>query len=272
MAHIMSDIFTILREQMFAKTRDRGTDDFLIRGLWKTDLFFKPNVDERTFKYTYVLAQTVGQGCCYCAEETCLDHSILGSDAREVVRERCPTSIAVLDSLFATIPRAPQEAHEIGGNSIEKTGARNSIIFQEAERLVAGGKGRDARVVNVGVVGDLLRRLKTKYPNVSATDFDEVVVGMSMHGVNIEHGSRTLDLVRESDLAIVTGMALATGTLEKIIDVIRGNGTKLLIFAETGANFAEEYCRTLGVDTVVSEPFPFYIFQGTSRIEIYRRP
>jgi hypothetical protein len=43
------------------------------------------------------------------------------------------------------------------------------------------------------------------------------------------------------------------------------------MFAETGANFGEEYCRTIGVDVVVSEPFPFYIFQGVTRIEIYRR-
>jgi hypothetical protein len=45
----------------------------------------------------------------------------------------------------------------------------------------------------------------------------------------------------------------------------------LLLFAETGANFGEEYCRTMGIDTVVSEPFPFYIFQGTSTIEVHRR-
>jgi len=267
----MKDVFSTLREQMLAKTRGRDPGDFLIRGLWKTDLLFNPNPDERTFKHTYLLAQTVGQGCCYCAEETCMDHTILGSDAREVVQTRSSSAIAVLDSLFATIPRTPQEVHEVRGNSIEKTGARNSILLKETERLLAGGgKGDKARIVNVGVVGDLLRKLKGEYPNVMATDFDEVIVGMSMHGVTIEHGSRTAELVRESDVAIVTGMTLATCTLEKIIEAARSNGAKLLIFAETGANFGEEYCQTLGIDAVVSEPFPFYIFQGTSRIEVYR--
>jgi hypothetical protein len=65
-------------------------------------------------------------------------------------------------------------------------------------------------------------------------------------------------------------MTLATDSLDLIISEARQAGTKLLIFAETGANFGEEYCRTLGVDTVVSEPFPFYIFQGLSTIEVYR--
>jgi hypothetical protein len=55
------------------------------------------------------------------------------------------------------------------------------------------------------------------------------------------------------------------------VDEAQKAGTKLLLFAETGANFGEEYCRSIGVDAVVSEPFPFYIFQGVSTIEVYRR-
>ena len=66
-------------------------------------------------------------------------------------------------------------------------------------------------------------------------------------------------------------MTIATDSLELIVEEARKAGTKLLIFAETGAYFAEEYCRTIGVDAVVSEPFPFYIFQGASTIEVYRR-
>jgi hypothetical protein len=56
-----------------------------------------------------------------------------------------------------------------------------------------------------------------------------------------------------------------------IIDTCKEKNTKVVIFAETGANFGEEYCSTLGVDSVVSELFPFYIFQGVSTIEIYRK-
>ena len=55
------------------------------------------------------------------------------------------------------------------------------------------------------------------------------------------------------------------------IEAARESDTRLLVFAETGAFFGPEYCRTVGIDTVVSEPFPFYIFQGVSRIEVHRR-
>ncbi len=66
-------------------------------------------------------------------------------------------------------------------------------------------------------------------------------------------------------------MTLTTHAAGDIVDVCREHDTKVVMFAETGANFGEEYCQTIGIDAVVSEPFPFYIFQGMSRIEIYRR-
>jgi len=267
----MKDIFGLLRGQMELKTKEFPADDFLIRGLWKTDLLFRPSSNERTFNYTYLLAQTLGQGCCYCPASVQSDHTIMGTDAREVLRERSPTSIALLDSIFARIPRHAQEVHNLCCDSVEKARLRTGIIMREAERLLPDGKGANARIVNVGVVGELLWRLKEKYRNVTATDFDEVIVGLSLHGVTIDHGNLTLEHVREADLAIVTGMTLATGTLEAIVDTARSSGTKLVVFAETGANFGEEYCREFGIDAVVSEPFPFYIFQGATRIEVYRR-
>jgi hypothetical protein len=267
----MKDIFAFLCEQMKLKTRDFPADDFLIRGLWKTDLLFRPSSNERTFNYTYVLAQTVGQGCCYCPSPVQLDHATMGTDAREILHERNPVSIAVLDSILARISRQPQEVHNLCCDSVEKARLRTEVILREAERLLPDDKGAKARIVNVGVVGELLRRLKEKYQHVTATDFDEVIVGLSLHGVPIDHGSLTLEHVREADLAIVTGMTLATGTLEGIIETARSSGTRLVVFAETGGNFGEEYCRGLGVDAVVSEPFPFYIFQGATRIEVYRK-
>lgn len=65
-------------------------------------------------------------------------------------------------------------------------------------------------------------------------------------------------------------MTLATDTLDQILEAAQENDTRVLVFAETGANLGEALCR-LGVDTVVGEPFPFYIFHGTSQINVYRR-
>ena len=267
----MSEIYNILRDQALKKTRDFRSDDFLIRGLWKVDLAFRPNVHERTFRYAFLVSQTVGQGSCYCDKELVIDETLIGRDSREVIEERDCYSISVLDSLYASIPKTPFRVHEIRGNSIEKTALRNEILMAEVEAVLGSVKAKNPRILNVGVLGNLIKGLAEKGYSVAATDLEEGIVGTSVHGTQIEHGSKTYHRIADSDVAVITGMTLTTDAMGDIIQTCRAHGTRIVVFAETGANFGEEYCTTLGVDSVVSELFPFYIFQGVSTIEIYRK-
>jgi hypothetical protein len=269
----MTDVYEILKEQALKKTTDFSDADFTIRGLWKVDLAFKPTVDERTFKYWFLVSQTVGQGSCYCDQDLVVDESLIGRDAREIIPEKDCYSISVLDSIYASIKRHPHRVHEISGNSIEKTAQRNAIILNEVEYVLGGlkPKGEKPRIMNVGVLGTLIKSLTEKEYSVAATDLDDRILNTRVHGVMVENGSKNFQLIPESDVVVITGMALTTDALGDIIDVCKQHRTRIVIFAETGAHFGEEYCRTLGADSVVSEPFPFYIFQGVSRIEIYRR-
>jgi len=267
----MSEIYRILRDQALKKTEGFKDDDFTIRGLWKVDLAFRPNVHERTFRYAFLVCQTVGQGSCYCDKELVIDETLVGKDAREVVAERDCYSIAVLDSLYASIPKEPYKVHEIRGNSIEKTALRNEILMNEVESVLESVKADQPKILNVGVVGNLIKGLTDKGYSVVATDLEDEIIGTSVHGARIEHGSKTFHHIGDSDVAVITGMTLTTDALGDIIETCRTEETKVIMFAETGANFGEEYCATLGVDSVVSELFPFYIFQGVSTIEIYRR-
>ncbi|MFH1311786.1 MAG: DUF364 domain-containing protein [Candidatus Eisenbacteria bacterium] len=269
----MDDIFGILRDQALKKTKGFKDEDFIIRGLWKVDLAFKPNVDERTFRYWFLVSQTIGQGSCYCDKELEIDQSLIGRDAREIIAEQDCYSISVLDSIYASIPRHPERVFEITGNSIEKAVKRNAILLDEVERTLAmsGVQPGQGRVLNVGVLGNLIKLLTDKGHTVIATDLDEEIVDKPIHGVTVEHGSKTFNLIKDADVAVITGMTLTTHAAGDIVDVCKEYGTKVVMFAETGAYFGEEYCQTIGIDAVVSEPFPFYIFQGTSRIEIYRR-
>lgn len=269
----MTDIYGILREQALKKTSGLGDDGFTIRGLWKIDLAFRPNIHERTFRYSLLVSQTVGQGSCYCDKELVIDESLIGKDARELIAERDCYSISVLDSIYASIPRHPWKLHELRGNSIEKTVVRNEILLSEVEHILGHTrpKAEKPRVLNVGVVGNLIKGLTSKGYSVLATDLDEEILGKPVHGVTIEHGSETYKYIREVDVAVITGMTLTTDAVGDIVDLCKQHDTKIVMFAETGANFGEEYCRTIGIDSVVSEPFPFYIFQGVTTIEIHRR-
>ena len=269
----MIDIFEILKDQALKKTVGLPDEAFTIRGLWKVDLAFRPNPDERTFRYNFLVAQTMGQGSCYCDKDLEINESLLGRDAREIFSEMSCYEIALLDSIYASIPRNPAEVFELRGNSVEKAVKRGAIIVDEVARLLTAvaGDPEKTTVVNIGVVGNLLKALKDRRYNVIATDLDDQIVGRTIHGVAIEHGSRNYQYIRDADLAVITGMTLTTDALNDIVHTCQENQTHLVMFAETGANFGEEYCQTIGVDVVVSEPFPFYIFQGLTRIEIYRR-
>ena len=125
-------------------------------------------------------------------------------------------------------------------------------------------------VVNVGVVGDIIRLFSEHDFRIVSTDFDESIVGTQLFGNHIYSGHNTLDFVANSDLAIVTGMSISTKTIDEIINCCQQNNTKLIIFAETGANLAQFYIE-MGVDSYISELFPFYIFNGTSTINVYNK-
>jgi len=120
----MAGVYDILRDRAYERSAYLEDDAFLVKGLWKVDLAFKPNVHERIFRYSFLVAQTMGQGCCYCDKDLEIDSDLIGKDAREIVRTKDCFSIAVLDSIFASIERDPQAVHKLEGNSVEKAGKR----------------------------------------------------------------------------------------------------------------------------------------------------
>jgi hypothetical protein len=269
----MAGVYDILRDRAYERSAHLDDEAFLVKGLWKVDLAFKPNANERVFRYSFLVAQTMGQGCCYCDKNLEIDTGLIGKDAREIVRTKDCYSIAILDSIFASIVRHPQVVHKFEGNSVEKAGKRASIIAAEvnllAERM--GKSPGDMRVLNAGVVGNIVLALKNEGYDVVATDLDENLVGREMHGVKVDHGTRTYSYVKGADVAIITGMTLTTDSLTDIVDTAKRHDTRVLMFAETGANMGEEYTSdVIGVDICVSEPFPFYIFQGLTTVEVYR--
>lgn len=247
-------------------------DCFIVRGLWRFDLLFCPNPHERTFSYTVVLAQCVGQGCCYTHENPVLDRELIGKDAREIVSKYTSIKIAVLDAVYSTFKKNPTSRFILDGSSIEKSAKRTKIVIEQVLDKLRHRKNvrRKPTVVNVGVVGNFIRELKKRNVEAFATDFDPTIVGEKLHGVTVDSGHKTIELVEKCDLALITGMTLSTETLDQILQTAKKHETMLIMFAETGANFAEEYCK-YGVDVVISEPFPFYIFQGRSIIDVYKR-
>jgi hypothetical protein len=296
----MVDILSLLEDTARVKAPNYSDEVVILRGIWRCDYILKLSPQESVFNLHYVLAQTVGIGCSYydpSAESPFMHESLLGRNILELDFNCRALRVATLDAVYRSLKASPAESIVIDGTNIKKAQKRAEIICNEVFSLLAtrAPKRSTFKVLNVGVVGSILSILVSHkalglHPeldiNVTASDLYEPVVGTQVHGVSVEHGTygfarpreaeiplgmRTLELISEADVAIVTGMTLTNGTLNGILETAAHNKTSLLVFAETGAHFASEYCK-FGVDVVVSEPFPFYLTcDGPTQIDIYRR-
>jgi hypothetical protein len=105
---------------------------------------------------------------------------------------------------------------------------------------------------------------------VSATDMEPGVVGQELGGVKVRSNAANSELIKEADLAIITGMTLPNRTLPSIMEMAREHNTSTMIWAITGRNFGHYYLEQ-GVDCVISDPSPFLLLPGPARIGIWRR-
>lgn len=259
-----------LRYELRERSRERDDGDFMLRGLWTLQHHYRPNQHERLLTYGMVLAQTRAQGCCYTDIDALdIDVGLLDSDVRDLEPEDLPQRIAILDAGFAMLPRNPSRRLLFSGATDEKAVERANIIVDEVVGHLARRDGR--RILNIGVMGNFFPHLRRHGIEILATDFDREVIENAPGHVTVLHGAHTLDLIKDVDLVLATGMTLATGTLPEIIEECRRRETVLVLFAATGSFLAETYCRKFGVDAVISEPQPQYIFQGISSVEIYHK-
>ena len=233
---------------------------------------FKPNSAERAFDYTFLLVQTFGEGACYCATVPALSEGghLLGEDCREVEHSLRCFEVATTDAMYSAFEKHPDESHTMTGPSRKKALWRSGIVVTEVMRHLEAADASPGRVINVGVIGNIIRMLNDRGVDVVGTDEDPAIVGTEVGGSPVYSEDRTVELVEECDVAVMTGMIISTDTMGDILAAAKRGGTKLIMFCETGANLCEEYVK-LGIDSAIAEPFPFYIFSGSTRIDVYRR-
>lgn len=243
----------------------------VIRGIWSVDCLYNPAENGRVFDYKFIVAQTKGQGCAYSMQR---DYdveylkSLVGKDFLDLEITDVALNVALMDSIFDGMDSAEVVKKIYDGASEEKLHWRSEMIVQEAIRLI--GDLKHKKIVNVGVVGDIIKAFIQEGSEVCGTDFDEEVIGKVLFDKAVIYdGDETFEKIKESDLAIVTGMTIVTGTIDKIINTCIKHNTKLIVFAETGGNLGKYFIKK-GVNCFIGETFPFYIFNGSSTICIYR--
>ena len=270
---IHSEFIRQLREWVRENSK---IDSVLIKGLWHIDCIYKPSDAERKFIYQIVVAQTLAQGACYYAGPRIQpDHliSLVGTSYSCEQQTPAPVDIALLDSVANSVRQSTYIELYLSGPSSNKAVERARLIASEVNRLACTlPNSRRLKVCNVGVVSLLVRELIGEGFEVTATDMDTEIIGRTLfESTTVDASTETLRRVSESDIAVVTGMTLSTETLPQILEAAKLAGTHLIMFCETGAGCAS-FLIDQGVASVVSEPFPFYIYDGLTCIRVFRAP
>ncbi len=246
-------------------------DERIITGIWTTDCLYNPPMNGRIFKYKYIIVQTAsGQGCAYCTNQSYNPdylESLIGQDCLYAKITDTAIKVACLDALASRVTYGLNfKVLELNGNSCCKLHARTDLILEEAFNLF--GDLHSKKVINIGVVGDIIKGFLNVGCDVIGSDYDSAIVGKKLFNEAIVfNGNRTLELLKEVDLAVVTGMTITTHTIDAIIDKCKEYNVKLIVYAETGANMGQYYVNR-GVNTYLGEMYPFYIFNGISTIVV----
>jgi len=258
-----------IERQIFELTSEK---DRQIQGLWNVDCLYNPTNNGRIFDYKFLISQTIGQGCSYSINRNYSSELLkeyIGHDFLELKIEDLALKVSLFDSIYGELfPVRNKKQLILNTNSLDKLKWRTQIIVEEAKRLL--GNVNNKRIVNVGVVGDVLLTFQELGAYVIVTDFDSsIIVNNNIFNIPIRNKIYTLEVLKNADLTVVTGMTIATDTIDDIVETCLRNNVKIIVFAETGANLADYYLKC-GVDVYLSEHFPFYIFNGNSIIDVCR--
>lgn len=267
-----TDILADLRKSLWRRSAHVRADEFIIRGVWEFMMHSQPNLAERIFTESGCLVATSGLGASYRAssQSVPIPDSLIGQDGRRVVAGDRAMQVATLDACYAVFPQNPIREHILEGDTTSKSIQRARIVCNEVELIADRLAIREPSVLVIGVVGTIAEQLWDCGMTPVLSDVDPRIVGTMVAGTEVHHGGLNRRLIRGCDIVLATGMSITTGTLNEILEVKRRFAKPLVMFAQTGSNFAEEYLA-LGIDSVLGERYPWYNLPGQSVIRVFRR-
>ncbi len=261
------------------KARGLPPEPFRLTAYWHIHFIRQAVPQERKTRYTVRLAQSenYGLGTGLSSRVPALNADFVGKDVRQILKNRqCRDRIdrtAFVDLVMGHLPQTADNYVTLASALREKYSDRAGIFADEAERIIQskGAKGNGARVLIIGATAGIIAALTNRGFDVSAIDLDAAIVGRKLAGVKVRDGRvASASLMKEADLAIITGMALPNRTLPSLMKLAQQFNTSTMIWAITGRNFGRYYTEH-GVDCVISDPSPFLLLPGPARFAIHRR-
>jgi len=257
-------------------------DPFRLLALWSVSFLVQADPSERKTRYTMRIAQAEGYGRSGGLGPGLPDPDpdLVGQDTRQILKDRRwkdeADRAAIADLVIGQVSRPADEQIVLDETLRGKYTARAEIFADEATRVLQGRaaearKGNRRRVIVVGATAGILHALLRRGLDVCATDLASDVVGRTLGGVQVLDGRvANARLMKDADLAIVTGISLTNGTMPELMSLAKTHNTSTMIWAITGKNFGHYYTDH-GVDSVISDPSPFLLLPGPATIAIWRR-
>jgi hypothetical protein len=255
---------------------------FRIRAFWYINYIVQHAPEERKTRYTIKLAQSENYGLS-CGLTPVLpdpDPEFVGKDTRQILRDGLSRDdidrTALVDLVMGHISGSANQLITLGDPPDAKYAARSRIFADEAQKVLRRKraknlKGNKPRVVVIGATAGIIGSLVKRGFEVSASDLWPEAVGQELGGVRVCNGeSSNALLMKQADLAIITGMTLPNRTLPGLMKLAKKYNTSTMIWAITGKNFGPYYVEH-GVDCVISDPSPFLLLPGPATLAIWRR-
>lgn len=245
--------------------------DAKISGAFELKILYRPNLGERLFELQVLMANSHRTGAVYHLpnqlnqielKEFC-SFNYIGQEGLNPILE-----LAFLDSFIPLELYKPLSSMELTGNLKRKSEMRAHIVARETLEMLKPSSQK--RILQIGVVQSIAQELIDLGAEIHFCDLD-----LSLRDEDFFQGRtfvsprHVIGQISEYDAIIATGMTVSTASFLPLVRESKSEGVPLLIYAETGAHLAE-WMLYEGVRTVVSEPFPYYIFHGTSIVNIFR--
>jgi uncharacterized UPF0146 family protein len=273
--------FSVEAAEKWALQRSRKlpADLFRLMAFWYIDFFVQWVPQDRKTRYTVRLAQSENYGlaCGLTPARHDPDPDFVGKDTRQILRDKLCADyidrIALVDLLIARVSGPAQRRITLDDTIQKKYGGRSRIFADEAERVLRRKgaknlKGNKPRAVMVGASSGIIEALAKRGFEVFAADLSPEVVGKKLGGITVRDGKlANAQLMKEADVAIITGITLTNRTLPGLMRLAKKYNTSTIIWAITGKNFGYYYTEN-GVDCVISD---FLMLPGPATLTIWRR-
>lgn len=196
-----------------------------------------------------------------------LAEDYVNKDLREILNKEIPLylKVSLADAIYSVINNlhSKQTYKYLRGNLRTKAAMRAKELVKDIPK--------NSKVVLLGAVTEIIDECSRRNINLSVLDLEPSKIGLVFGQKAVENSNNVFnDKIKDADYVLATGMVFVSDTADLLFENAVSNKYKLVLYMETGSNFGGELLK-YGATKVLSEFFPYYDFNGSTRYLIHKK-